>query len=338
MRVNHNVPATVTQGALAINNRGLVKNLERLSTGLRVNRASDDAAGLAISEGLRTQIRGSQQAKRNALDGISALNIAEGATNEISAILQRQRELAIQASTATYSSTERAYMDLEFQQLTSEIMRITRATNFNGMKLLDTDNMDPLSGVIINDALPPRFGSDGNSILWIDANDKMGIDSIDVQFKPLLINNFSNNAEIGWLESTTAGEPGARGAVTAHANGTTTGSWDPDTGTGTGTMAWLGEVLTASHAQATITLLDQAIRTVNDMRADIGSYVNRLESVVNNLDISITNQAAAESQIRDADFALQSSEFSRSQILTQSATAMLAQANQVPQTVLSLIR
>ena len=330
MRVNHNVPATVTQGALAINNRGLVKNLERLSTGLRVNRASDDAAGLAISEGLRTQIRGSQQAKRNALDGISALNIAEGATNEISAILQRQRELAIQASTATYSRTEREYMDLEFQQLTSEIIRITKATNFNGMKLLDSSNMrdpdDPDD--LIDPDLPPRFGSPNNSTLWIDANDERGIDSIDVEFTPLFTNFFSTNPNFDGL-----GNP-----VAAATGGTASGSWNPANSTGTGTMAWLGEVLNASHAQATITLLDQAIRTVNDMRADIGSYVNRLESVVNNLDISITNQAAAESQIRDADFALLSSEFARSQILTQSATAMLAQANQVPQTVLSLIR
>lgn len=306
MRVNHNVSATTTQAALALNNLSLTKNLERLSTGLRVNRASDDAAGLAISEGLRTQIRGSQQAKRNALDGISALNIAEGATNEISAILQRQRELAIQASTATYSSTERTYMDLEFQQLTSEILRITRATNFNGMRLLDMQDQDRLGG--------PR-----NFTLWIDANDQQRIDSIDIPLSPL-----DNGL---WEENPDHPKP-----IDLTTSGGIAGT------SGNGPMSWLGEILNASNAQLTITLLDAAIRQSNSMRADIGSYVNRLESTVNNLAVSITNQGAAESQIRDADFAFQSSEFTRSQILTQSATAMLAQANQVPQNVLSLIR
>ncbi|MCL2844219.1 MAG: flagellin [Chitinivibrionia bacterium] len=340
MRINHNSPATVTQGALAINNRGLVKNLERLSTGLRVNRASDDAAGLAISEGLRTQIRGSQQAKRNALDGISALNIAEGATNEISAILQRQRELAIQAATATYSSVERQYMELEFQQLTSEILRISRATNFNGMKLLDVDNLQ-------------RLGGDLNKELWIDANDTSGIDSINIPLNPLDITQYPGHPNFQ-----NAANPGAANGVNGHwqtwIDALATGA-EPDLSMDLtqippvlnnqdysnyleSLMGFAGTVVNADFAQRTIGTLDELIKQVNDLRADVGSFVNRLESTVNNLDISITNQAAAESQIRDADFALQSSEFSRSQILTQSATAMLAQANQVPQNVLSLIR
>jgi flagellin len=281
MRINYNVASVVTQGALENGNRATVKNLEKLSTGLRINRASDDAAGLAISEKLRTQVRGSEQAKRNALDGISAMNIAEGAANEISNILQRQRELAIQSSTATYSNAEREYLDLEYQQLTSEIARICSATNFNGMKLLDPAAQ----------AAGTRFGSTDNCELWIDANSVKYTDSIFASYNQIDINELS-----------------------------------------------IGNVSTQSTAQAEIGALDKAIILVSKMRADIGSYVNRLESTINNLNVSIANQGAAESQIRDTDFALESSNFTRNQIITQSATAMLSQANQVPQTVLQLVR
>ncbi|MCL1945672.1 MAG: flagellin [Chitinivibrionia bacterium] len=281
MRINYNVASVVTQGALENGNRATVKNLEKLSTGLRINRASDDAAGLAISEKLRTQVRGSEQAKRNALDGISAMNIAEGAANEISNILQRQRELAIQASTATYSNAEREYLDLEYQQLTSEIARICSSTNFNGMKLLD-----PAA-----EAAGTRFGSTANCELWIDANSVNFVDSISASYTAIDVSTLS-----------------------------------------------IGNVSTQSTAQAEIGALDKAITMVSKMRADIGSYVNRLESTINNLNVSIANQGAAESQIRDTDFALESSNFTRNQIITQSATAMLSQANQVPQSVLQLVR
>jgi flagellin len=268
----------VTQGSLSIANRSLDKNLERLSTGLRVNRASDDAAGLAISERLRTQIRGAQQAMRNAMDGMSALNIADGGANEISNILQRQRELAIQSATATYSDTERAYLDLEFQQLSDEIARISSVTNFNGMPLLN-----PLA--------ENRFGSEENCELWIDANDVSGEDSILIRYEPISPEDLN-----------------------------------------------LGSIATASDAQIEITTIDEAIFLVNSMRADIGAYINRLESTVNNLSVSVTNQTAAESQIRDTDFAFESSNYTRNQIITQSATAMLSQANQSPQNVLQLLR
>ena len=138
MIINNNIASLRSQGALFQNNRALGQDLHRLSTGLRINNASDDAAGLAISEGLRTQVRGQEQAKRNTLDGISALNIAEGAMNELHNILQRQRELAVQSSTETYSDTERKYMQIEFERLSEEKARIMQVTNFNGMKLLDS--------------------------------------------------------------------------------------------------------------------------------------------------------------------------------------------------------
>lgn len=170
MRINNNINSMTTQGSLFKANRSLSTSLERLSTGLRINRASDDAAGLGVSENLRTQVRGAAQAQRNAQDGISALNIAEGAMNEMSAILQRMRELSIQASNDTLTSVERGYLDTEFQALDSEINRIATVTNYNGMKLLSGTGST-------------RFGD--SSALWIDAGSKVGNDSITVTISTL---------------------------------------------------------------------------------------------------------------------------------------------------------
>ncbi|MDG5816674.1 flagellin [Chitinispirillales bacterium ANBcel5] len=281
MRINNNIPSMVTQGALNGVNRDMSKSLERLSTGLRINRASDDAAGLGVSENLRTQIRGTAQARRNAMDGIAAITIAEGAANEISDILQRMRELAVQSSNDTLTDTERGYTDAEFQSLMSEIDRIAGVTNYNGMKLISDD-----TGAA-------RFGEvDAGSNLWIDANAAAGVDSIEVEIADL----------------TTAGL-------------TLTGV----------------DVSDQANSVAAITSLDDAINTVNEMRSDMGAYVNRLEHAINNLTISNTNQQSAESLIRDVDFASESAQFTRNQILTQSGTSMLAQANMAPQSVLSLL-
>ena len=287
MRINHNISSMVGQGSLFQTGRKINKNLERLSTGLRVNRASDDAAGLAISEKMRTQVRGTKQAKRNALDGISALNIAEGASNEISAIIQRMRELAIQASTDTYTDTDRGYTQQEFDQLRSEIDRIASVTSFNGRKVLQDDGTSPFASTAMSGAL-----------LWVDANDKESIDALRV-----------NTADL---------------CVTSGATGL-------DVISGSDLSSQTGAV-------AAITALDTALGSVNKMRADVGAYVNRLESAINNLTVSNVNQQAAESQIRDVDFAYESAQFSKNQILSQSATSMLAQANAKSQGVLSLIQ
>lgn len=285
MRINHNISSQITQGALFRTNRSLGKSLEKLSTGLRINRASDDAAGLAISENLRTQVRGAKQAQRNALDGIAALNIAEGAANEVSSILQRMRELAVQSANDTLTSTERTYTNQEFGHLIEEIDRIAAVTNYNGMDLISN-----------NTAAGGRFGAGTTgSVLWVDANESVGQDSITITIDTL----------------TTA----------------------TDTGIGVA-----DEVLTnqTSAAQA-ISVLDSAIDSVNTMRSNVGAFVNRLEHAVNNLQVSETNQMAAESHIRDVDFANETANFTKNQILTQSATAMLAQANMVPSSVLGLI-
>ena len=283
MRINHNISAMVTQGSLFQVGRSLAKNLEKLSTGLRINRASDDAAGLGVSENLRTQVRGTAQAKKNALDGIAAITIAEGAANEVSGILQRMRELAVQSANDTLTSTERGYTNQEFGHLIEEIDRIAAVTNYNGMDLLSSNTTDA-----------DRFGFGTGDILWVDANETVGSDSITVSIDTL----------------------------TTDTNGLSIGT----------------EVLTSqTDSVAALTDLDLAINSVNTMRSNMGAFINRLEHAINNLDVSNTNQQAAESQIRDVDFASETAEYTKNQILTQSATAMLAQANVIPQSVLQLL-
>jgi flagellin len=289
MRINHNISAMITQSSLYSVGRQLAGSLEKLSTGLRINRASDDAAGLGVSENLRTQVNGTAQANRNAQDGIAALTIAEGAGNEVSAILQRMRELAIQTSNDTFTSTERQYSESEFQALNDEIDRIANVTNYNKQQLISTQ--------------AGRFGAvsmgAAQSTLWVDANSRTGIDSITIS--------------IATLSAQGIGVRGATVATTQH--------------------------LTDQTSSVTaISTLDSAIDSVNRMRSDIGAYINRLEHAINNLNVSNTNQQSAESLIRDVDFAAETSRYTRNQILTQSGTAMLAQANAVPQSVLQLLK
>jgi flagellin len=300
MIINHNISAMITQGSLFKVNRDMTRSLERLSTGLRINQAADDAAGLAISEVIRTQVRGGAQAIRNAQDGIAAINIAEGAANEISEVLQRMRELAVQSANDTLTSTERTYTDTEYQALIEEIDRIAEVTNYNGMKLLSS------AGSSTND----RFGIGGTgghgSTLWIEPNyigghSAYGIDSITIT-----------------IDSLTTGDLAA--------------------GSGSATVLNVTTLSTQSDAVGAIVSLDESINSVNMMRANLGATVNRLEHAVNNLLVSQVNQQTAESLIRDADFAEETMNFTKNQILLQSSTAMLAQANTMPQAMLALIR
>jgi flagellin len=283
MRINHNIPAMVSHGALYKVNVRMAKSLERLSTGLRINRASDDAAGLGVSENLRTQVRGTAQAKRNAQDGIAAINIAEGAANEVSDVLQRMRELAIQSANDTLTATERTYTNQEFDALAEEIDRIADVTNYNGMKLISELTTGGRFGI----------GSVG-SALWIDANDVYGTDSITVTVDTL--SGGTNGLSVSTLT-----------------------------------------LVSQTSSAAAITTIDSAIDSVNTMRSNMGAVINRLEHAMNNLTISNTNQQSAESLIRDVDFAAETTQFTRNQILVQSATAMLAQANLAPQSMLQLL-
>lgn len=285
MRINHNINSMITTSALFRTNRDMSSSLEKLSTGLRINRSSDDAAGLAISENLRSQVRGVAQAQRNALDGTSLLQVAEGAANEISDILQRMRELAVQSANDTLTSTERAYTHQEFNALRDEINRIASVTNYNGIELISSNSAN-------------RFGLEGatsGNVLWIDAGATVGSDSITITIDTLTVDSLSSDLATATLT-------------------------------------------TQSGATDAISYIDEAINKVNSTRANIGAYVNRLEHAINNLLVSETNQTAAESMIRDVDFASESAKFSRTQILMQSGTAMLAQSNMVPQNVLALMK
>ncbi|MFH0919409.1 MAG: flagellin [Fibrobacterota bacterium] len=277
MRINHNISSMITQGAQFRVQRDLDKSLERLSTGLRINRASDDAAGLSVSEQMRTQVTGLAMARRNASDGISLLNVAEGCCNEIEAMLQRMRELAVQSSNDTLSTTERTYTNQEYQALMSEIDRITAVT--------------------VESMLDGRIGSfgasaSGASILHIGPN------------------------------ATTADRITIEVASTSTGAITISGS----------------SISTRAVAVNAILSTDTAIESINRIRSDLGAYVNRLEHAINNLDNQGHNTQSAESVIRDTDFAAQSTAFSRSQILMESSTAMLAQANTAPQDILQLLK
>ncbi len=279
-RINHNVPAMITGGSLRRVNRHVAKSLEKLSTGLRINRAADDAAGLSISEQLRTQVRGLSMGNRNIQDGISLVNIAEGALIEIQDMLQRMRELSIQAANDTLTVTERSYIQVEIDNLKEELDRIANGTQYNSMKLLNG------SGVWAN-------GLGG--VLHIGPNDNN--DNSDVV-----------NVYIG--------------AIT------------------TGGLSIAGnDLLVTSQTGATtaITSLDVALSSVNTLRADLGAVTNRLEHALNNQENQEQNMTAAESVIRDTDFAHETMQFTRNQILQQSSTAMLSQANMIPQSVLQLL-
>jgi flagellin len=276
-RINHNVSAMITGNALRSVDRSLTKSLERLSTGLRINRASDDAAGLSVSEQLRSQVNGLNMGSRNIQDGIALINIAEGALNEVEASIQRMRELSIQAANDTLTSVERSYIDIEISQLNSEIDRIVSGTQYNSQNLL-------------NGTAP--WGTAPGGVLHIGPNNIAASDSINYQIDPM------NTASLG-LTGLTVG--------------------------------------TQVSATTAIDTLDVALRSINALRADLGAMTNRLEHALNNQENQTTNMQAAESVIRDADFAYETTQFTRNQILTQSSTAMLSQANAVPQNVLKLL-
>ena len=283
MRINHNISSMIGQSALHGQQGALAKSLEKLSTGLAINRSSDDAAGLSVSESMRSKIRGMGRAKSNAEDGIALLQIAEGATGEVNNILQRMRELSIQSATDTMGTTERSYINKEFGQLMAEISRISGSASYNGMTLLD--------------GAAGSFGVSGGaaSVLHIGGGSSATVDRISITITAMTL-----------------------GALGMNINTTS--------------------VSTSGSALATLSVIDNAIKSVNTMRSDMGAYVNRLEFAMTNLSNQLFNTQDAESRVRDVDFAKETTEFTRAQILSQSATSMLAQANQVPQGVLALLK
>ena len=283
IRIFNNIASTNAQRFLGANNDRLGQSVERISSGIRINRASDDAAGLAISEGLRSDIRALRQAGRNANDGVSLINITEGALNEQGSMLIRLRELASQAATGTTGSTERATIQLEFDALRNEIDRITNTTEFNGQKLIDgslASSIASTSQVFI------QIGIDSNANSRINLNEQMDIK-----------------------------------AVTASALSIDTLS-----------------VTTSTDALTALEGISEAISTVTATRGQVGSVQNRLMRSISNLSISVENLSAAESQIRDADIAEEVALLTRNQIMVQASTAMVGQANLIPQSVLQLLQ
>lgn len=274
LRIATNVAALNAQGRLNSNNLNLQRSFERLSSGQRINRAADDAAGLAISENLRGLIRGMRQADRNTNDGISLVQVAEGALNEVSNMLIRLRELGTQAASDTIGDTERKFIDVEYQQLKSEIQRISDSTAFNGYDLLN--------------------GTGGVIDIQVGVHNNPFQDRI----------SFNASAANSTLE----------------ALGMTTES-----------------VATKETAQMTLDTVDNALTSINAIRANFGALQNRLVSTSQNLKISDENLSAANSRIRDADIAAESSELAKNNVLQQAAVAVLSQANNTQQLALKLL-
>jgi flagellin len=279
--INTNVKSLIAQNAMSVNNRSMDKAMQQLSTGKRINSAADDAAGLAISNKMTSQIRGLNQAVRNANDGISMLQTAEGATQEITNMLQRMRELAVQAANDTYTASDRSALNAEVTSLSAEITRIADNTEWNGMKLFTATSAGSAGGIGTSGVVTLQVGTGGTSgnqftVTLNDIDSALGLSGISLS--------------------------------------------------------------TSSGATAALSTLDDAIASVDTDRATFGATMNRLTYAIDNLTNISQNAQASRSRIMDTDYAQATTELARSQIIQQAATAMLAQANQAPQSVLSLLR
>jgi len=380
MRITHNIAALNTYRQLTLVNNATQKSLEKLSSGYRINKAADDAAGLAMSEKMRGQIRGLEQAMRNAQDGISLIQTAEGALNETHSILQRMRELAVQAASDSNTNSDRFEIQKEINQLAGEITRIGNNTEFNTMTLLD----GTFSGTF-------HIGANQNQTLSLTISD-MRASALDVIATAAVYTidagstNLSTSATTGvtnLIGGTYRAEVTTSGGVTVYAeDGTQIGTANlADTGTnivitvtnnaylvdtanntitlgisdtdastgavttdaGTITMNVLESgqgisVMDQDDAEAAITTIQSALDRVSSQRSNLGAVQNRLEHTINNLGTASENLTAAESRIRDVDMAREMMEFTKNNIISQAATAMLAQANLQPQQVLQLLQ
>jgi flagellin len=374
MIINHNLNSMNANRNMNINAGKASKSMEKLSSGLRINRAGDDAAGLAISEKMRGQIRGLDQASANAQDGISLIQTAEGGLNETHSILQRMRELAVQGANDTLQSEDRAAIATELTQLTSEVDRIAGTTKFNGKVLLDgtmgvqqdvsglaagSDGVISIdiAGADASETYTMAVGgagagfvsltsSTGNvqEVAMADATagvmnfDKLGVkvtvnDSWDIATVAATVNGGGAAGTIITTADAATNIHIGSGSDTAEDLGLSIGAMDA-AGLGIGGLA----VTDNAAALSAIDDLDAAINSVSAERSKLGATQNRLEHTINNLGTSSENLTSAESRIRDVDMAKEMSTFSKNNILSQAAQAMLAQANQQPQQVLQLLR
>ena len=274
LRIYNNVEAQMAHRQLASTNNELSRTMERLSSGLRINRAADDAAGLAVSEEMRSQIRGMNVASRNAQDGVSMVQVADGALGGVNDMLQRIRDLSVQAANGTLTDQQRSNLDQEVQSIVAEMARVAADTEFNGVKILSGSVATAANAVTL------QVGANGSQVIAFT---------------------------IGTMSAADLGISGIA-------------------------------IGTAASATQAIASVDAAIRQVNASRAAMGAIQNRLEQTISRLDLTSENLQAAESRVRDADMATEMIDFTRNQILQQSGTAMLAQANQAPQSILRLLQ
>ena len=344
MRINTNSAALNTYSRLTSANTSKSNSLAKLSSGLRINKAGDDAAGLAISEKMKGQIGGLKQAKSNAQDGISLIQTAEGALNETHSILGRMRDLAVQGSNSTLSDDDRGAITKEFSALSDEIDRISSTTEFNTKKLLTGSGTDE-----VPKASTFTFQIGANANQTIDVNIKsMSAGSLGIKdLKITQAQNFDTDETTkykdGKVDSTTGTDTGKKLKEALDNAQQAYDAADTDTKdtkkTALDTAQKNYDTALKSYTEGnTITKIDAAIKKVSDQRAEIGAVQNRLEHTINNLGTSQENLSAANSRIRDVDMAEEMMSFTKSNILSQAATSMLAQANAMPNSVLSLLQ
>jgi flagellin len=389
LRINNNIAALNSYRNLSVTDGQMSKSLEKLSSGFRINRAADDAAGLSISEGLRSQIGGLKVANRNAQDGVSVVQTAEGALTEVHSILQRMRDLAVQSSNSgSQDADAQAAAQTEFSQLNSELDRISNTTKFGSQKLLDgsfgvqqgqTGTTAAWTSKTV--AASTSFDLTASGLGTVSVNLNAGtyatadtyVAEINRGLRAALVGAGGTGNEVvakytvnsggtglsislNSASSFTTAAPGAgvnaltAAGITAGASGATGtgGVFQVGANAGESIAVSIGAVNTTTlgtaslnlttNASAAITQLDVAIKSVSTTRATLGAYQNRLEHTINNLNVATENLTASESRIRDTDMAAEMTNFTRTQILTQAGTAMLAQANQAPQQVLQLLR
>ncbi|MGB4023698.1 MAG: flagellin [Acutalibacteraceae bacterium] len=383
MRIQHNISALNAHRQLSNNTSALSKNLEKLSSGYRINRAGDDAAGLAISEKMRAQIRGLDQATANANDAISLVQTAEGGLQETHSILQRMRELAVQSANGTYQDTvDREALNKEMTALKSEIDRISTSTNFNGINLLDGSlggtEATAAAGAVTNvtgdgaakftisggnlavtDTI--TLTSDGTDLTAATTVATTGVTFTSTDGKTFTANVADTatvadankwkgviltveNATVGADTTTSVVTPGTASANALKFRIGTSGTTDGQVTLNIENMNSASlqitdaSIATQNDAASAIELIDSAINQVSMQRADLGAMQNRLEHTVNNLGTTAENLTSAESRIRDVDMAKEMMAMTKNNILNQAATAMLAQANAMPQSVLQLLQ
>ncbi|WP_026551965.1 flagellin [Arthrobacter sp. H20] len=379
-QINTNVSAMNAYRNLSMTQNDMSKSLEKLSSGLRINRAADDAAGLALAEGLKSQVGGLTVASRNAQDGIGVVQTAEGALTEVHSILQRMRDLAVQAGNDSNNVESREAIKTEVDGLTAEIGRIAENTNFNGNKLLNGEKGvmsfqvgaegDANSKIDVSLA-KANVSSLANTLNGVDATGAalVGSDNLTgVKFAAnsagtytisqgaatfdLVLTGTETEADISTKLQTAAGTGTDFTVSGNNTDGFSIVSTQPDsvdavtigvTGTALTAAGTTGNVAAGlafesnAEAQASINILDRQIETISSARSELGAVQNRFESTIKNVNVSIENLSAAESRIRDTDMAKEMADYTRSSILSQAGTAMLAQANQMNQGVLQLL-